>query len=107
MTLAQTVIALNWVVNFGLPILVAVITDSRASGTVKALVNLGLSLLSTAIITVVASLSAGARIDWWAIVFAFVTGFIVSGSSYAHIWKPTGVAPRAALSGVNTSRGDA
>jgi hypothetical protein len=101
-TLAQTIIVLNWLVNFGLPLLVAFITHSKAPSAVKALVNIALSLLSTAIITTVASLIAGEAIDWFQIVFAFVTGFMVSAGSYTHIWKPTGVAPVVALQGVGS-----
>jgi hypothetical protein len=101
-TLAQTVIVLNWLVNFGLPILVAFITNSAAPSAVKALTNIVLSLLSTAIIAVVASLIAGEALDWFQIIFAFVTGFIVSAGSYTHVWKPTGVAPAVALRGVGS-----
>lgn len=100
MTVAQIIVLLQWLVSLGLPILVALVTATQASSAVKALVNLGLSALSTALITIVAALTSGTTIDWFTIIFTFVTGFIVSAGSYTHLWKPTGVAPAAAERGV-------
>lgn len=99
MTLDQLVIILNWLVAVGLPLLVALITRTSAPSSVKALTNIGLSLLSTAIVTIVASLVSHHAIDWFTILFAFVTGFIVSAGSYTHVWKPTGIEPSVALLG--------
>lgn len=99
MTVNQLVIILNWLVSLGLPLLVALVTRTSAPAAVKALTNVGLSLLSTAIVTIVAALTSGHAIDWFTIIFAFVTGFIVSAGSYTHVWKPTGIEPSVALLG--------
>ena len=82
------------------------LTHSKTSQGTKALLNLALSLVGTALVTVIADLTSRASVDWFAIIFAFVSGFIVSGASYQHFWKPTGVAASAAAHGV-TSKGDA
>lgn len=100
MTVAQIIVLLQWLVSLGLPILVALVTATHAPSATKALVNLGLSAVSTALITIVASLTSGQAIDWFTILFTFVTGFIVSAGSYTHLWKPTGIAPAVAEQGV-------
>jgi membrane-associated HD superfamily phosphohydrolase len=103
-TLAQLIIVLNWIVGAGIPILVALVTRFEAKAAVKALVNLALNLLATAVLTIVAALAVGKPIGWFDIVFAFITGFIVSGASYAHLWKPTGLAPTVAQYGAGSGR---
>lgn len=99
MTLDQMVIVLNWLAHLGLPILVAYLLHVTASSSLKAAVNLLGSLVVTALITIIADLTARHAIDWFTIVFALVSGFIVSGASYAHLWKPLGAIDGAAAVG--------
>lgn len=99
MTLAQILIVLNWLVAFGIPIAVALITHAEASSTAKALTNLGFTGVSTAILTIVLDLSSHHAIDWFSILFSLVTSFVVSGASYTHLWQPTGVTPALASQG--------
>jgi hypothetical protein len=99
MTLDQLVIVLNWLAHLGLPILVAFVLHANASSAFKAAANLLGSLVVTALITIIADLTAHTAIDWFTILFALVSGFIVSGASYSHLWKPTGAIGSAALVG--------
>jgi hypothetical protein len=104
MTIAQLLVVLNWLVSAGIPILVALLTRAEASSTAKALTNLAGGLVATAVLTIVLDLSAHEAIDWFHILFALVTGFVVSGATYAHLWKPTGIAPVLATKGVTGGR---
>lgn len=99
MTLDQLVIVLNWLAHLGLPIAVAFLLAHTASSSLKAAVNLLGSLIVTGLITVIADLTSHTAIDWFTILFALVSGFIVSGASYSHLWKPTGTIEKAALGG--------
>ncbi len=99
MTTDQIVILLNWLIAVGIPLAVAFVTRSNEPARVKALVNLGLSLVGTALVSIVASLVGHQRIDWFTVIFAFVTSFVVSGASYARLWKPTGIAANVAQHG--------
>lgn len=99
MTTDQTVILLSWLISFGVPILVAIVTRIEAASFVKVLTNLGGTTIATALSTIVVAVAAGHAPDWFTILFTAVTSFIVSGASYAHIWNPTGVIGRASLTG--------
>lgn len=100
MTLNQLVIVLNWAIAVGIPLAVSLLTHVQARAGVKAMVNLGLTGVSTALTTIVASLVAHRPIDWFTIIFAFVTSFIVACAAYARVWKPLGTTAALAVQGV-------
>lgn len=99
MTLDQLVIVLNWLIAAGIPLVVALVTRLDASPGVKAMTNLALSGLGTALTTIVAGLIAHQAIDWFTIIFSFVTSFIVACASYARVWKPLGTTAALAVHG--------
>lgn len=103
MTVDQILLVLNWVLASGLPILIAFALRAESSSTLKAITNLVGSVLTTAVAAVVAALAAHHVPDWFTILFAAVTSFVVSAATYSHLWKPTGVAAAAYRVG-NTGR---
>lgn len=77
------------------PLLVALVAKLGAKSSLKAALNLGISILS-GVLAVFATNSGTAT--WEEIVTACVTVFLASGVSYQNLLKPTGVAERVAVS---------
>lgn len=100
LTGAQWLIVLNWLIGFGIPILVNLVTDSGLAKSLKALLALALAGVSTLLTSLVAALTAHLAFDWFAAAFTFVTTWIVAAASYGHLWKPTGVAAKTLVMGV-------
>lgn len=102
MTLDQLVLILNWAIAVGIPLLVALVTRADAKPGTKAITNLLLSGLGTALTSIVASLVAREAVDWFTVIFAFVTSFIVACASYARLWKPLGTTALLEVRGVKS-----
>ena len=82
---------LNLGVNTLLPILVALITDRLASGSVKAGLLLILSAVSGFGIAWLDAVNHGVGFDFSQAGFTAVTGLIVAGAAHFTVWKPVGI----------------
>lgn len=79
---------LTFVINVGLPIVVAAVTSRFADGAVKALVLLGLSALSGLLVGVLAAVNAGQAVDWSHVLFTAAVGYVMAVASHFGLWKP-------------------
>lgn len=75
-----------------MPIVVGTVTNWRTSSAVK---SLGLVFLSLANGVLSEWLAAGDGYDWRKAVLQALVSFIVAAATYAHVWKPLGVAAAA------------
>jgi hypothetical protein len=87
--LQVNVIAVTFVASFLIPLAVAALTKSGASSTVKAVLNLGLTVATGVCACVI---QAKGSVTLGQITTAVMAAFTGSGLSYQHLWKPTGVA---------------
>lgn len=82
------ILTLTLIVGTIVPLVVALLTKSNASPAVKAVVNAvlaGVAGAGTALI------EAHGGLRWQSVLIAAFSTYVVSGSSHAHLWKPTGV----------------
>lgn len=87
--LQVNVIAVTFVASWLIPLAVGLLTKSSASSSVKAVLNLGLTVATgvcTCLITAKGTVTVGQ------LTTAVMTAFTGSGLSYTHLWKPTGAA---------------
>lgn len=89
-----TVAALTTYVAPLLSIVTALVTKSGSPPTVKALVTLGLSIISALVTTAIAT-GDGISLDN-KFLTALVWTFLLAIASYYGLWKPTGIAAKAA-----------
>jgi hypothetical protein len=89
--LRVNVTALNFIVGTAVPLLVALLAKWHAPANLKAILNLLLSAVGGALITLVAA--GGATDDVWTWVLSIAMTWVSSIVSYYGLWKPTGTAP--------------
>lgn len=87
--LQVNVVAVSFVVAWVIPLLVAALTKSTASSSVKAVLNLGLTVVTGAAACVI---EAKGSVTVGQLGTAMMAAFTGSGLSYTHLWKPTGAA---------------
>lgn len=85
-TLDATV--LSFLVGSVMPLLTAFATKLKASSRIKGVVNLVLSVLGGVLAAFVANSGSLTLIE---IASAAIVVYLASGSTYSHLWKPTGV----------------
>lgn len=83
--------ALNFIVGAIIPLAVALLAKWHASATLKAILNLGLSAVGGAVVTLAAA--GGQTDDLWTWVLNIGITWLMSIVSYYGLWKPTGTAP--------------
>lgn len=88
--LSMNTLTLTLLVGTVIPLLVAVVTKANASPGVKAFVNV---VLTAAAGAATALLASNGGLPWQQVVIAAFATYVASGTSYNHLWKPTGVAP--------------
>jgi hypothetical protein len=79
---------LTFLINTGLPIVVALVTSRFADGAVKALVLLALSAATGLLVTILAAVNAGVPVDWSHVLFTTVVGYLIAVVSHFGLWKP-------------------
>lgn len=94
---------LNFVVGFVIPLLVGLITKLRASSGLKASMNLALSVVGGAIVTVIEA--DGTIEDWKQFLTGIVMTWLISQTSYTGLWKPNGVSAKVQEATANTGLG--
>lgn len=78
-------LTLTLIVGTVVPLLVGLLTKSAASSGVKAFVNV---ILSAAGGAGTALLASDGGLPWQSVLIAAFATYVVSGSSYSHLWKP-------------------
>ena len=84
------VTVLNFVVGSLVPLLVAVFSKIHASSSLKATLNLGLSILAGATSSLLLTDGESTALG---IATSAITVYLASGVTYQNLWKPTAVAP--------------
>lgn len=87
------VTVLNFIVGALVPLLVAVLSKVNASSGLKAVLNLGLSILAGVASTL---LLTDGETTFLGIATSAITVYLASGVTYQNLWKPTAVAPAVA-----------
>lgn len=82
------VITLGFIAGTVIPLIVALLTKSSASSSVKAVANLVLTAIGAAVALLIAN---NGTAPWTDVAAAAAAVFLASGSSYSHAWKPLGV----------------
>lgn len=77
-------------VGIVLPLVTGVVTKLRADSAVKAVANALLVVVTAALTTLVTEPEAG--IPLYDFLYSLFFAGVASGASYAHLWKPTGIA---------------
>lgn len=72
-----------------IPLLVSLVTKSRADPALKAITNAFLAALAAAVVT---ATTAGGTIQWQVYVQNILLAWVVSVAAYHGLWKPTGAA---------------
>jgi len=84
------VTVLNFVAGSLVPLLVAVLSKINASSSLKAALNLGLSILGGVASSL---LLTDGETTFLGIATSAITVYLASGVTYQNLWKPTAVAP--------------
>lgn len=96
------VVTVTFILGTVIPLLTGLITKAKTSPGVKAAVNLVLSIaagVGAAIVQVKGSITVGQ------IITAISTTYIASGSTYSHLWKPSGAVDKVAAIAPDTGIG--
>lgn len=83
-------LTLTLIVGTAVPLVVALVTKAHASEGVKAIANVVLTAIGGAGSALLVSPDG---LPWQQVVIAAFATYVASGSSYAHGWKPLGIAP--------------
>jgi hypothetical protein len=87
---------LTLVVSVLLPIIVGLVTTKVTSPTAKALLLLGLSLITSLVSAWILAVQSGNAFDLWSALYTSGTVFIIAVASHFGLWRPTGVSAVAA-----------
>jgi hypothetical protein len=94
---------LGFIVQFILPLLVALVTTRVTSGNLKALLLGALTLLVSVVSSVLTAHDTGATLDLFQTILTALAGFVISVGGHFGLWKPTGLADILAAVGVKSS----
>lgn len=84
----------SFAVGTVIPLLVALLTKLNASGKVKGVLNLVLSVLGGALTYLLDHSGSASYVQ---LLNAVVLTYLASGVSYTNLWKPVGAAPAVAM----------
>ena len=85
---------INWVIAFGLPLLVGVITKRARRSLPKVLALAGLNVVNSGLGELVRSLQDGTVWSLGTFLFTLMGALAVAYGAYSNVWKPTGAAAR-------------
>jgi len=85
---------INWVIAFGLPLLVGVITKRMSESLPKVLWLAGLNVVNSALGELARSLQEGTVWSLGSFLFTLMGALAVAYGAYSNVWKPTGAAAR-------------
>lgn len=91
---------LQFVVAVFLPVLVGLVTKSSTSASKKAILLLGLSVVTSLLTEILNAVQSGGVYDLGVGLLAALTTFVVGVSLHYGLWKPTGVSETVANAGV-------
>lgn len=96
------VLILSFVAGSVVPLVVALLTKSAASQGTKAVVNLILSVVGGVVAFLIAHDGTASVLQ---VATVAVTAYLASGSTYSHLWKPTGAITAVQAVAPNTGLG--
>lgn len=82
------VTVITFIMGSIIPLVVGMLTKLKASSAVKAVVNVGLSVVTGVCSVLIAH---DGKLTWQTLVSGVFTTLFSSGFTYSHVWKPTGV----------------
>jgi hypothetical protein len=91
---------LAFLIAFGLPVLVGLVTTRVTSSALKAWLLLALSAVGQ----FVAAVAQPGSFSWKTAVWSALLSFVISVAIHFGLWKPTGVSDAATDTGVTSSR---
>lgn len=85
---------INWVIAFGLPLVVGLITTRLTESLTKVLWLAGLNVLNSGLGELVRSLQEGTSWSLGNFLFTLLGALAIAYGAYSNVWKPSGAAAK-------------